>query len=126
MLTTARVEDIAYCLLGIFDINMPLLYGEGSRAMIRLQEETLKRDEDYSLFLWKTSDAFQNTGILYDSPTHFPLGGINAHGRQLPYSKLSRHQSEVFLAPEITSRGLRMELMTRSSPIRNGLRLAWT
>jgi hypothetical protein len=26
--TTTRTEDLAYCLLGIFDINMPLLYGE--------------------------------------------------------------------------------------------------
>jgi len=26
---TTRVEDIAYCLFGIFDVNMPLLYGEG-------------------------------------------------------------------------------------------------
>jgi hypothetical protein len=33
---TTRTEDMAYCLLGIFGINMPLLYGEGSRAFIRL------------------------------------------------------------------------------------------
>src|SRR6478735_5744653 len=26
---TTRIEDMAYCLLGIFDVNMPLLYGEG-------------------------------------------------------------------------------------------------
>jgi len=36
---TTRVEDTAYCLLGIFGVNMPLLYGEGERAFIRLQEE---------------------------------------------------------------------------------------
>jgi hypothetical protein len=29
---TTREEDMAYCLLGIFDVNIPLLYGEGSRA----------------------------------------------------------------------------------------------
>lgn len=34
---TTRVEDTAYCLLGIFGINMPLLYGEGQKAFIRLQ-----------------------------------------------------------------------------------------
>jgi hypothetical protein len=34
---TTRVEDIAYCLLGIFNVNMPLLYGEGGKAFIRLQ-----------------------------------------------------------------------------------------
>jgi hypothetical protein len=47
---TTRVEDIAYCLLGIFDINMPLLYGEGGKAFLRLQEEILKTLGDYSLF----------------------------------------------------------------------------
>jgi len=39
---TTRVEDKAYCLMGIFGVNMPLLYGEGNRAFIRLQEEILK------------------------------------------------------------------------------------
>jgi hypothetical protein len=28
---------LAYCLLGIFGVNMPLLYGEGERAFLRLQ-----------------------------------------------------------------------------------------
>ena len=36
---TTRKEDMAYCLLGIFDVNMPLLYGEGAKAFGRLQEE---------------------------------------------------------------------------------------
>jgi hypothetical protein len=34
---TTRPEDLAYCLLGIFGVNMPLLYGEGERAFLRLQ-----------------------------------------------------------------------------------------
>jgi hypothetical protein len=33
---TTRVEDLAYCLMGIFGVNMPMLYGEGERAFIRL------------------------------------------------------------------------------------------
>ncbi|KIN08755.1 hypothetical protein OIDMADRAFT_69002, partial [Oidiodendron maius Zn] len=50
---TTRIEDMAYCLLGIFGINMPLLYGEGAKAFIRLQEEILKISNDQSLFAWK-------------------------------------------------------------------------
>jgi hypothetical protein len=49
---TTRKEDIAYCLLGLFGIHMPLLYGEGDRAFIRLQEEILKHSSDQSLFAW--------------------------------------------------------------------------
>jgi len=53
---TSRREDIAYCLLGIFDIHMPLLYGEGTKAFIRLQEEIMKSVFDYSLFAWGIVD----------------------------------------------------------------------
>ncbi|KAL9582028.1 MAG: hypothetical protein Q9212_003544 [Teloschistes hypoglaucus] len=37
--TTTRKEDEAYSLLGIFDVNMPLIYGERERALARLMEE---------------------------------------------------------------------------------------
>lgn len=50
--STTRVEDKAYSLLGLFDVNMPLLYGEGSKAFIRLQEEILKTSTDQSIFAW--------------------------------------------------------------------------
>jgi hypothetical protein len=49
---TSRAEDAAYCLMGIFNVNMPLLYGEGVRAFVRLQEELLKIDVDQTIFAW--------------------------------------------------------------------------
>jgi hypothetical protein len=49
---TTRVEDIAYCLLGIFGVNLPLLYGEGDRAFVRLQEEIAKNYNDLSMLAW--------------------------------------------------------------------------
>lgn len=52
---TSRDEDLAYCLLGIFDVNMPLIYGEGPKAFQRLQEEIMKAfPEDHTLFAWGT------------------------------------------------------------------------
>ncbi|WYZ39953.1 hypothetical protein EsH8_IV_000294 [Colletotrichum jinshuiense] len=53
---TTRSEDMAYCLLGIFQIHMPLLYGEGSEAFRRLQEEIMKMSTDQSLFAWDWTD----------------------------------------------------------------------
>ena len=50
--STTRVEDEAYCLMGIFGINMPTLYGEGRNAFYRLQEEIMKTSTDTSLFAW--------------------------------------------------------------------------
>ena len=49
---TTRPEDEAYCLLGLFDIHLPPLYGEGRNAFRRLQEEIMKQSEDTTLFAW--------------------------------------------------------------------------
>lgn len=39
---TTRVEDCAYSLLGLFGINMPLVYGEGAATSQRWQERSSK------------------------------------------------------------------------------------
>ena len=41
--TTSRSEDIAYCMLGLFDVNMSPSYGEGKKAFMRLQLEMIKK-----------------------------------------------------------------------------------
>ena len=50
--STTRVEDEAYCLMGLFNVNMPTLYGEGRQAFYRLQQEIMKQSIDTSLFAW--------------------------------------------------------------------------
>jgi hypothetical protein len=50
---TTRLEDRAYSLLGIFDVNMPLLYGEREKSFRRLQEEIVKRSNDMTIFAWE-------------------------------------------------------------------------
>lgn len=81
--TTTRPEDIAYCLLGIFDVNMPLLYGEGKKkAFQRLQEEIVKISTDLSLFLWTVSRNEQEgpdldfRGPLAEDPSWFTASGF--------------------------------------------------
>jgi hypothetical protein len=72
---TTREEDLAYSLLGIFNVNMPLIYGEGRRAFQRLQEQILRQSDDHTLFAWQssTTDHDQNraTGLLAQSPNDF-------------------------------------------------------
>ncbi|KAK0751951.1 hypothetical protein B0T18DRAFT_302401, partial [Schizothecium vesticola] len=46
---TTRVEDRAYSLMGIFDVKMTLLYGEGPKAFRRLQEVILTQTNDQSI-----------------------------------------------------------------------------
>ncbi|KAJ3528169.1 hypothetical protein NM208_g10328 [Fusarium decemcellulare] len=70
---TTKVEDLAYCLLGIFNVNMPLLYGEGNKAFLRLQEEIAKEYYDLSLFAWKQDPEKQDQlrGLFATSPAEF-------------------------------------------------------
>jgi len=90
--STTRMEDEAYCIMGIFDINMPLLYGEGERAFLRLQEQILQKSDDHSLFAWTRQSALQNLewrSFLTASPAEFSgAGGIveYKHFRTEPYS----------------------------------------
>lgn len=71
---TTRPEDLAYCLLGIFDIHIPMLYGEGLHAFKRLQEEIMKMTDDTSLFAWglgRTWNSSEASSILAPAPEYF-------------------------------------------------------
>ncbi|VUC21040.1 unnamed protein product [Clonostachys rosea] len=84
---TSRLEDQAYCLLGLFGVNMPLLYGEGSRSFIRLQEQIMRQEEDYSIFAWAASRQPPHLmrGLLASSPAEFgdSRGSLNLHASNL-------------------------------------------
>lgn len=87
---TTRLEDVAYCLLGIFNINMPLLYGEGGKAFERLQQEIIRSTADLDIFAWHFQyPSYRETriaGFLAESPADFGLCGelINASGDRVP------------------------------------------
>ncbi|KAK3358656.1 hypothetical protein B0T24DRAFT_660749 [Lasiosphaeria ovina] len=69
---TTRLEDRAYSLLGVFDIHMPLIYGEGVQAFRRLQEEIIKRVFDMSIFSWEPDDNLDGVcSPLATSPDAF-------------------------------------------------------
>jgi hypothetical protein len=104
---TTRVEDVAYCLLGIFGINMPMLYGEGPKAFLRLQEEIIKVSNDQSIFAWsiprlqaddtekmEEEDIFgrmEFTSILALSPAAFADAGsiVQIHGKERRHYSLT-------------------------------------
>ena len=107
---TTRVEDIAYCLLGIFDVNMPMLYGEGAKAFERLQEEIIKQTTDMSLFAWKAKGMSQEyRGILAQSPAEF------AHCRRLSLTPRMRTGFETAM----TNKGLKLETCLGTGNILN-------
>jgi len=74
---TTRGEDKAYCLLGLFDVHMVAIYGEGKRkAFRRLQMEIMQTSFDQTLFAWRSHrDArlhhVGTSGLLAGSPLDF-------------------------------------------------------
>lgn len=64
---TSRPEDMAYCMMGLFDIHMPVLYGEGDTAFGRLQETILQKIRDHTLLTWE----IQDTRRISSSPSPF-------------------------------------------------------
>jgi hypothetical protein len=60
--SATRVEDCAYSLMGLFGINMPMLYGEGTAAFRRLQEEIMRNNDDSSIFCYKSKRVLRAHG----------------------------------------------------------------
>jgi len=108
--TTTRIEDVAYCLLGIFDVNMPLLYGEGMKAFRRLQEEIIRTSDDQSILAWEQSNSMiihHSTstwcGCLASSPAEFAKSGNIVSGSAIS----DRWRSEPY---QITNKGLQIDI----------------
>lgn len=75
--TTTRDEDLAYSLMGLLGVNMPLLYGEGGgKAFHRLQQEYLLQREDLSLLLWTSWFGRGPGAILARRPAVFHPGTV--------------------------------------------------
>lgn len=71
---TTRMENTGYCLLGMFEVNMPLLDDEGQRAFQRLQEEIIRRSADRTIFGWTEAigDESSYRRMFARGPTNSP------------------------------------------------------
>ena len=122
---TTRVEDQAYSFLGIFDINVPTLYGEGSRAFRRLQEEIMQRIPDQSLFAWGT--LYRGSQPL-QLPRPSPLSWRRQESHQFEFACLQAAASSAFApAPSaFTDCGRISATSTPSHAIIRGVQLEYT
>lgn len=64
---TKKKEDKAYCMLGIFNVFIPLMYGEGENAIFRLKEAIKAKETEYAqqeeilvTITWATGAAFNS------------------------------------------------------------------
>ncbi|KXJ96368.1 heterokaryon incompatibility protein-domain-containing protein [Microdochium bolleyi] len=104
---TTREEDIAYCLLGIFGVSMPLLYGEGANAFQRLQEAILAVTDDESILAW-TDSSVAFPGPLAPHPGQFWA----SQGLVRYFEDPDRDVSDW----KMTSRGLHLKLPILNPP----------
>lgn len=123
---TTRPEDVAYSLLGIFGINMPLLYGEGTKAFIRLQEEIVKESDDQSIFAWVSED-----NNYWDSTDEYLFPGSTQWLRKRIQGLFARSPAEFASSGNIvplstwetgepytmTNKGLRLSIPLVPSPL---------
>ncbi|RSL90252.1 hypothetical protein CDV31_015732, partial [Fusarium ambrosium] len=116
---TTRIEDTAYCLLGIFGINMPLLYGEGPKAFIRLQEQILMSSDDQSLLAWNFDglkiEELEGDGSSWFASSRYDLGfaGLLATSPSafVTCGNITRVNLGILTPPwSLTNKGLRLEL----------------
>ena len=109
---TTRIEDTAYCLLGIFGINFPLLYGEGERAFTRLQEEIVKNSNDLSLLAWLSPKDETSTNI------DRICGIFASHPREFQASDKLTLTNDVRFIPDftMTNKGLKIHTLLHFDP----------
>lgn len=95
--TTKRVEDRAYCLLGILGIHMTTLYGEGDKAFVRLQEKIMKISVDTSIFAWGAQISWRDLGDFraqahddHSNSNHYLLSALHS---------VFRRSSQVYSSP---------------------------
>ena len=116
--TTTRVEDRAYSLMGLLDVNMPMLYGEGKKAFHRLQLEIIRLFNDQSIFAWGFRSSSVRIGsILADDPSFFKdctdmkLMDHDEFIKKFP--ELSSTNADHFDVFPITNRGIRIWVLFR-------------
>ena len=106
---TSRKEDLAYCMLGLCRVNMPLLYGEGYKAFQRLQMEIIRTSDDESIFAWFGDLAKGLYGVLAPAPQAFSKSG-----------QVVRHKPMFGKKPyAMTNKGLQYEVPHKESWVIN-------
>ena len=115
--TTTRVEDRAYSLMGLLDVNMPMLYGEGKKAFHRLQLEIIRSSNDESIFAWGHKSDVRIGSILADDPSAFKgcsgmeLMNYDEFIKEFP--ELSSTNPDRFGVFPITNRGIQIWMRLR-------------
>ncbi|KAH7929953.1 hypothetical protein BV22DRAFT_1028926 [Leucogyrophana mollusca] len=99
-----RTEDVAYSLIGLFDITMPIAYGEGKWAFHRLMEILMQRCEEWQIFAWAGQSSQYSSGIAESPKSYYPI----------PIARPSREHGYIHRGDKLyksTKRGVKLRLL---------------
>ncbi|PQE09549.1 thermophilic desulfurizing enzyme family protein [Rutstroemia sp. NJR-2017a BBW] len=106
---------------GIFGVNMPMLYGEGPNAFLRLQEQIVLSSNDLSIFAFDLNSKPTNPSgrivipycdMFAESPDAFKNHGARE------YPETEPHWNEAFT---VTNRGIYFQRARLHTDMRNGV-----
>jgi hypothetical protein len=103
---TSKEEDIAYCLMGILNVRIPLMYGEGHEAFIRLQKEIINTLDDDSVLAWNPDVG--NPELIDTQQDYSSLGIFAKHPSFFSRSANLRHSGSNLKPWQMTRRGLQL------------------
>ncbi|KAK4117990.1 hypothetical protein N657DRAFT_651756 [Parathielavia appendiculata] len=123
---TTKVEDTAYCLLGIFGVHLPFLYGEGHRAFRRLQDTIVSSVPDLSIFAWKLQPPPSSTDPAERNLQRREYCGVYAPSPSAFAASRSFVKRKAFGRPELLPMNgsimARMQFLIEMTPKNGGYR----
>ncbi|KAG2357259.1 hypothetical protein BDR07DRAFT_1420911 [Suillus spraguei] len=117
--TTTRSEDVAYSLMGIFDVSIPIAYGEGAqRAFFRLVEAIMQVSNEPAVLNWAGKPA-----QIHRLSTAFPSAPACYVGHPVYDRSHAADEKREFV---LTNRGLRIHLLVIPVNLVTGLNALMT
>ncbi|KAI6144700.1 hypothetical protein BKA82DRAFT_2370809 [Pisolithus tinctorius] len=102
--TSTKEEDKVYALMGLFGVNLPILYGEGeTKTFLKLQSEIMKTTDDQSIFAWRSASAeshASDSGLFADTSKCFAdCGDV----QKIPYDLWSEYCTKHFRSGSVAT-----------------------
>ncbi|KIJ19671.1 hypothetical protein PAXINDRAFT_166749 [Paxillus involutus ATCC 200175] len=108
---TTKIEDAAYSLIGIFNVTIPIAYGEGGWAFHRLMEAILQRSGEFGILAWAGSPS-PYSDALPGSPASYGALGHSKARRLYPRREQDGQPLLTEILPlAITNDGLQVDLL---------------
>ena len=113
---TTRIEDVAYSLIGIFDITMTIAYDEGDRAFKRFMAELIQICREWQILVWAGGlPNYPTSPACYRTGNEAALEVLKSH--QISWWGESSGDSD-FL---VTKRGVQVKLLLVPAPVDEGV-----